>query len=116
MRLLQSLTRGLDTLDYLRASAVPARLTDVAAALGVDKSNAAHLLKTLLAAGYAVQNEQRRYLAAGFGAAGKQRERTLEEVVAVKEGWRSALANARIWPCLWASASGTSTRSLPCCR
>jgi len=91
MRLLQSLTRGLDTLDYLRASAAPARLTDVAAALGVDKSNAAHLLKTLLAAGYAVQNEQRRYLAAGFGAAGKQRERTLEEVVAVKEGWRSAL-------------------------
>ncbi len=64
MRLLQSLTRGLEALDFLRASPAPARLTDVAAALGVEKSNAAHLLKTLVASGYATQDEQRRYAAA----------------------------------------------------
>jgi len=63
MRLLQSLTRGLEALDYLRANTGPVRLTEVAAALGVDKSNAAHVLKTLVAAGYAEQDERRRYAA-----------------------------------------------------
>lgn len=63
MRLLQSLSRGLTVLDYLVASRVPVRLTDVAAHLGVDKSNASHLLRTLVAANYAEQVEGRKYRA-----------------------------------------------------
>ena len=44
MRLLQSLSRGLETLDFMASQPGPVRLTDVAEALGIDKSNAAHLL------------------------------------------------------------------------
>lgn len=65
MRLLQSLTRGLEALDFLAAGREPVRLTDVAEALGVDKSNASHLMKTLVAAGYAVQDSNRRYRPTG---------------------------------------------------
>jgi DNA-binding IclR family transcriptional regulator len=61
MRLLQSLSRGLDALDYLVAHSGPARLTDIAAHLGVDKSNASHLLRTLVASNYVEQTEGRRY-------------------------------------------------------
>lgn len=63
MRLLKSLSRGLDALDYLVAQPVPARLTDLAAYLQVDKSNASHILKTLVASGYVEQAEGRRYRA-----------------------------------------------------
>ena len=91
MRLLQSLTRGLETLDYLRANAGPVRLTEVAAALGVDKSNAAHLLKTLVAAGYAGQDDRRRYVATAKATRGQLRQHSLEAIVAVKEAWRPAL-------------------------
>ena len=91
MRLLQSLTRGLETLDYMSAQAGPVRLTDVAEALGVDKSNAAHLLKTLVAAGYAVQDDSRRYMASAKLAGAARSEHTLEEIVAVKEAWRGTL-------------------------
>lgn len=65
MRLLKSLTRGLETLDFLIAQRAPVRLTDVAAHLGVDKSNASHILRTLVASGYAEQVDGRRYRAAG---------------------------------------------------
>lgn len=91
MRLLQSLTRGLDTLDYMGNQDTPVRLTDVATALGVEKSNAAHVLKTLVAAGYAEQDASRRYRLAGKMAAASRTEHSLEDIVACKEAWRPAL-------------------------
>ena len=91
MRLLQSLTRGLEALDYMTAQAAPVRLTDLAEALGVDKSNVSHLLKTLVASGYAVQDEGRRYAASAKLAGAARSDHTLEEIVAVKEAWRGAL-------------------------
>lgn len=91
MRLLQSLTRGLAALDFMTAHAGPVRLTDVATALGVDKSNAAHLLKTLVAAGYARQDEGRRYMASDKLAGPARTEHSLEEIIAVKAAWRSTL-------------------------
>jgi DNA-binding IclR family transcriptional regulator len=91
MRLLQSLTRGLEALDYLRANTGPVRLTEVAAALGVDKSNAAHVLKTLVAASYAEQDERRRYAATPKATRGQRRQHSLEAIVAVKEAWRPTL-------------------------
>ena len=91
MRLLQSLSRGLEALTYMSAQPGPVRLTDVAEALGVDKSNAAHLLKTLVAMGYAVQDDSRRYRPSEKLAGRARTEHTLEEIVAVKEAWRGAL-------------------------
>lgn len=91
MRLLKSLSRGLSALDHLRAAAGPVRLTDMAVELGVDKSNAAHLLKTLVASGYAVQDESRRYMASDKLAGAAQSRHTLEDIVAVKEAWRETL-------------------------
>jgi len=61
MRLLQSLSRGLAALDFMVARNEPVRLTDLAAHLGVDKSNASHLLRTLVASNYAEQVDGRRY-------------------------------------------------------
>jgi DNA-binding IclR family transcriptional regulator len=91
MRLLQSLTRGLDTLDYMRSEDNPVRLTDVAGALGVEKSNAAHVLKTLVAAGYAEQDGSRRYRLTAKAAPAARSEHSLEDIVACKEAWRPAL-------------------------
>lgn len=91
MRLLQSLSRGLEALTFMSTQPGPVRLTDVAEALGVDKSNAAHLLKTLVAMGYAVQDDSRRYLPSGKLASTARAEHTLEEIVAVKEAWRATL-------------------------
>ena len=59
--------------------------------LGIDKSNAAHLLKTLVASGYAVQDDSRRYMASAKLAAPARSEHTLEEIIAVKEAWRGTL-------------------------
>jgi DNA-binding IclR family transcriptional regulator len=91
LRLLQSLSRGLEALDLMASRAEPMRLTDLAEALGVDKSNASHLLKTLLAAGYAVQDAARRYAVSAKVAGAARSRHTLEEIVAVKEAWRPAL-------------------------
>ncbi len=91
MRLLQSLSRGLEAMDYLVKTGLPSRLTDVAEALGVDKSNAAHVLKTLVASGYAVQDDSRRYAASAKLLPAGRPEHTLEEIVAVKEQWHAAL-------------------------
>ncbi|MCB9945838.1 MAG: IclR family transcriptional regulator [Geminicoccaceae bacterium] len=91
MRLLQSLTRGLAVLDYMISAREPVRLTDVAQVLGIDKSNAAHILKTLVAAGYAEQNGGRRYFPSRKVVAGRRGGHTLEEIVAVKEAWRGRL-------------------------
>lgn len=91
MRLLQSLSRGLETLDYMVAQPGPVRLTDVAEALGIDKSNAAHLLKTLVAMSYAVQDDSRRYMASAKLVSPARQEHTLEQIVAVKEAWRGTL-------------------------
>ena len=122
MRLLQSLTRGLDTLDYMSRQGEAVRLTDVASALGVEKSKAAHILKTLVAAGYAEQDDHRRYRLTG-----KMRGRTYRTFAgrhrrvqgSLASGARRAggahAANARIWPCWSNRGSGTSTRSTPPC-
>lgn len=91
MRLLQSLSRGLEALTYMTGQPGPVRLTDVAEALGIDKSNAAHLLKTLVATDYAVQDDSRRYMASARLAGAARTEHTLEEIVAVKEAWRGTL-------------------------
>lgn len=91
MRLLQSLTRGLDTLDYMSRQGGPVRLTDVASALGVEKPNAAHILKTLVAAGYAEQDDHRRYKLTGKVGSAARAEHSLEDIVACKEAWRPAL-------------------------
>jgi DNA-binding IclR family transcriptional regulator len=91
MRLLQSLSRGLDALTYMSSQPGAVRLTDVAEALGVDKSNAAHLLKTLVASGFAVQDDSRRYRPTARLASTARTEHTLEEIVAVKEAWRATL-------------------------
>ena len=91
VRILQTLDRGLRALDFMHAQGRPVRLTDVAAALGVDKSNASNLLRTLVAAGYADQDVNRRYRSIGgfHRAAGSQH--SLEEIVACKEAWRGVL-------------------------
>lgn len=91
MRLLQSLTRGLEALDFLAASREPARLTDVAEALGVDKSNASHLMKTLVAAGYATQDSTRRYQPTDKIARHAASSHSLIDIVCVKEAWRPIL-------------------------
>lgn len=91
MRLLQSLTRGLEALDYLAASREPVRLTDVAEALGVDKSNASHLIKTLVASGYAVQDSSRRYKVTDKIARPENTGHSLIDIVSVKEAWRPVL-------------------------
>ncbi len=90
MRLLQSLTRGLQALDYLNQQGGAVRLTDVADALEIEKSNAAHLLKTLVAAGYAWQDKSRRYISAkqvNSHTAGH----SLEDVVECRFQWQPVL-------------------------
>jgi len=95
MRVLQSLSRGLQALDFLRQNGGAARLTDVAQALGVEKPNASHVLKTLVASGYAAQDDSRRYLLTEKARAPEPAAacgHSLEEIVACKEAWRPALA------------------------
>lgn len=91
MRLLQSLSRGLEALDYIASRSEPARLTDIAEALGVDKSNASHLMKTLVACGYALQDAARRYQPTDKVARPARSEHSLADIIAVKEAWRPAL-------------------------
>ena len=90
MRLLQSLSRGLRTLDILEEAGEPLRLTTIAGELGIRKSNASHILKTLVASGYAVQDGTRRYAAAARRRALRPGH-TLSDVVACKERCRPAL-------------------------
>lgn len=90
MRLLKSLARGLEALDYLVAQGQPVKLTDLATALGVDKSNASHLLRTLVASGYAQQVEGRRYRASAKVAASASP--TLEDIIDVRDRLRPALS------------------------
>ena len=90
MRLLQSLTRGLKALDILREADAPLRLTHIAELLDVDKSNASHILKTLVAAGYASQNSSRRYSAVSQKTCSTN-QHSLTEVIACKEICRPAL-------------------------
>lgn len=94
MRVLQSLSRGLEALDVLRNNGGSARLTDIALALGVEKPNASHLLKTLVAAGYATQDDSRRYVLTDKARAPEPAPdacHSLEDIVACKEDWRPAL-------------------------
>jgi DNA-binding IclR family transcriptional regulator len=89
MRLLKSLARGLEALDYLVAQGGPVKLTDLAAALDVDKSNASHMLRTLVAGGYADQVEGRRYQASAKVAIASAP--SLEDIIEVRERLRPAL-------------------------
>ena len=91
MRLLQSLNRGLETLDYLTARTEPSRLTDIAAHLAVDKSNASHVLRTLVAAGYAEQTANRRYQATAKVL--PKRGHDLEDIIACREGLHQTLVD-----------------------
>lgn len=91
MRLLQSLTRGLQALDFLRNCDGPVRLTDVAEKLGVEKSNASHVLKTLVASGYAAQNDSRRYLATERSGPSQPDTHSLEDIISCKEEWKPVL-------------------------
>ncbi len=59
---IQSLARGLQILDILEASPEGVSITEIAERLGVDKSSASRILKTLASYGYAEQNDStRRY-------------------------------------------------------
>lgn len=91
MRLLQSLNRGLETLDYLVAQTEPSRLTDVAAHLEVDKSNASHVLRTLVAAGYAEQTDNRRYRVTT--KLRPRRGHDLEDIIACRESLHQTLVD-----------------------
>jgi DNA-binding IclR family transcriptional regulator len=90
MRLLKSLNRGLEALDYLASRHEAVRLTDVAAHLAVDKSNASHILRTLVAAGYAAQVDGRRY---GLGPKmARPHKSELEDVIERREKLHDMLA------------------------
>jgi DNA-binding IclR family transcriptional regulator len=89
VRLLKSLTRGLDTLDLLLAAPEPLRLTDVAEHLAVDKSNASHILRTLVAAGYSQQVDGRRY--APGPKVFRPRRSELEDVIARRDKFHDML-------------------------
>ncbi|AEV36466.1 regulatory protein, IclR [Pseudovibrio sp. FO-BEG1] len=91
MRLLQSLSRGLQTLDYLVEQAKPLRLTDIASYLGVDKSNATHILRTLVACGYATQGTDRRYAASEKMTSSQGSGPTAEAIVATRQQWQPVL-------------------------
>lgn len=91
MRLLQSLNRGLEALDYLTARSEPSRLTDIALHLDVDKSNASHVLRTLVAAGYAEQTDNRRYKATS--KVQPKQGHDLEEIIACREGLHQTLVD-----------------------
>ena len=91
MRLLQSLNRGLEALDYLTVQTEPSRLTDIAAHLEVDKSNASHVLRTLVAAGYAEQTENRRYQATS--KVQPRRGHDLEDIIDCREGLHQTLVD-----------------------
>lgn len=91
MRLLQSLNRGLETLDYLTVQTEPSRLTDIAVHLEVDKSNASHVLRTLVAAGYAEQTENRRYQATS--KVRPRRGHNLEDIIDCREGLHQTLVD-----------------------
>jgi IclR family transcriptional regulator, acetate operon repressor len=89
MRLLKSLNRGLEALDFLMSKGEPVRLTDAATHLGVDKSNASHILRTLVAAGYAQQADGRRY---GLGPRMFHAQKSeLEDVVERREKFHDML-------------------------
>jgi len=89
MRLLKSLGRGLAALDFIAISPGPVRLTDVANHLGVDKSNASHVLRTLVASGYVSQSPARRYALAGRMLRPQRSE--LVDVVERREKFRDTL-------------------------
>jgi DNA-binding IclR family transcriptional regulator len=90
MRLLKSLARGLEALDYLATQPSAARLTDVAGHLGVDKSNASHILRTLVASGYGQQIDGRRY--APGPKMFRPRRSELEDVIERREKFHDMLA------------------------
>ncbi len=77
--------RGLGALDLIIESKQGLRLTDLAAKLDVDKSNASHLVRTLQTCGYAKQGENRRYYAGEkIADVVKTVQTTLEDVIEIK--------------------------------
>lgn len=59
----RSFLRGLQVMEALASAGAPMRLTDVVAAVGLDKATTLRLLNTLRAAGYVTQDgEQGRYV------------------------------------------------------
>ena len=90
MRLIQSLTRGLEVVDALAESPYPIRLTDISRNLEFKKSNTAHMLKSLVAAGYVEQDSSRRYYLTNKVAKLQQRH-SIEEIIRWKEKCRPVL-------------------------
>ena len=91
MPVLKSLTRGLQALDILATAGGPVRLTDMASSLGVEKSNASHIMKTLVAMGYAEQDTSRRYRTTWKHRSGDSRQRVLDDIIACRDSWRPTL-------------------------
>lgn len=65
-REVQSLARGLNILAILAEAGKPMGVTEVAQALGVDKSSAFRLLSTLAGRGFVVQSDETRRYALGL--------------------------------------------------
>lgn len=62
----KTLLKGLQVLEFVAEADGPSRITDIAAALGITKSNAHRVLKTLEHAGYLRQDPRSREYAASF--------------------------------------------------
>jgi DNA-binding IclR family transcriptional regulator len=61
VKVIGSLDRGLQILDMLESASEPLGVTEIALALGVDKSTAYRLLSTMLARGYVEQLDTKKY-------------------------------------------------------
>lgn len=89
MRVVQTLLKGLEILDFVVAAGEPVRNSDVAERFDIDKANASRLLQTLAQAGYLAKASGR-----GFGPGPKIRShhsRPLEHLIGLRERSRSAL-------------------------
>ncbi len=91
VRVLKSLMRGLRALDILETADGAVRLTDIASMLGVRKSNASHILKTLVAMGYCEQDSSRRYRSTRKHRPGINRQHVLDDVIECRNSWRPVL-------------------------
>ncbi len=91
MPVLKSLRRGLQALEIIATANGPVRLTDMASSLGVEKSNASNILKTLVAMDYVSQDSSRRYRATGKHQLGDTRQRVLDDIIACRDSWRPTL-------------------------
>ncbi|MDR3496611.1 MAG: IclR family transcriptional regulator [Ancalomicrobiaceae bacterium] len=89
MRVVQTLLRGLEVLDFVAEAGQPVRNLDVAERFGIDKANASRLLLTLTDAGYVTRSGSR-----GFVPGPKMRvqpTKPLERLIGLRQRSRSVL-------------------------